>query len=104
MSSTRNLTGIDTGAGGRFRLLGPTGGAAGAVWVRLAISNPPGNPAPPNRLSAANSREPVLPGRNRFWSTCIHTNRSVSGELLVYRICSVAESRFSAVSRVALMV
>ena len=47
------------------------------------MSNPPENPAPPNRLSAANSSEPVLPDRNRFWSTCIHTNLSVSGEWLV---------------------
>src|SRR5690349_23564131 len=57
--------------------------AAGELWVRLAISNPPWNPDPPNRLSAANRSEPVLPGLNRFWSTCIHTKRSVSGEWLV---------------------
>src|SRR5215211_583380 len=47
-----------------------------------AMSKPPLNPAPPNRLSDANSSEPVLPGRNRFWSNCIQTYRRVSGELL----------------------
>ena len=58
-------------------------GAAGELWVRLAMSNPPSNPAPPNRLSAANRSDPMLPGLNRFWSTCIQTKRSVSGEWLV---------------------
>ena len=86
-----------------FAVLAPGRGAGTAAGsVMLAISKPPENPALPKRLSEAKSREPTLPGRKRFWSSCIQTKRSVSGELLVYRICSVPLNRFVAVSRVAL--
>ena len=71
--------------------------------VARSISKPPLKPAPPNRLSDANRREPVLPGRKRFWSSCSQTYRSVSGELLVYRMATEPLIRFSAVSRVALI-
>ena len=105
VSSTRCSSGVSFAAppaGVRRRV--PAGRATEAgLWVRLRMSKPPGKPAPPNRLSAANSRDPVLPGRNRFWSSCIQTNRSVSGERLVYRICSVPSILAAAVSSVTLI-
>ena len=88
VSSTRKASGAADGAAAgaarapRRRAAG-AGRTGGELCVMLVISYPPWNPAEPNRLSEANSRDPTLPGRNRFWSTCIHTNRRVSGELLV---------------------
>src|SRR4051794_34484506 len=87
-SETAGQGGTGTGAEDfaleRFLVAALAGCAGDALHCfASAISKPPLNPAPPNRLSEANRSEPVLPGRNRFWSNCIQTYRSVSGELLV---------------------
>src|SRR3989442_1241007 len=82
VSSTRHLSGVALPVvfGAVFVFAGfgePTDS------VMLSTSNPPWNPALPNRLSEAKRRDPVLPGRKRFWSTCIQTYRRVSGEWFV---------------------
>jgi hypothetical protein len=45
-------------------------------------STPPAKSRAPQRESDGFWNDPLLPGRYRFWSTCSHTKRSVSGELL----------------------
>ena len=67
----------------------------------------PANQSPakpiPTLLGSALSAAPRLSGRNRFCSSCNHTYRSVSGELLAYRIVAVPDTTCAAVSSEARM-